>query len=109
MLLAVIATAAAGPMRLLRSVGERGSAFGQFEGPRHAAALATGGCCIVDGQNERIQVFSADGECVRVIEGMVVPTGVAIGGNDGTSPSFSLSCKTPQTNNAVADPTHPEV
>ena len=84
MLLAVIATAAAGPMRLLRSVGERGSAFGQFEGPRHAAALATGGCCIVDGQNERIQVFSADGECVRVIEGMVVPTGVAIGGNGDT-------------------------
>ena len=36
-------------------------------------------------------------------------TGVAIGGNDGTSPSSSLSCKTPQTNNAVADPTHPEV
>jgi len=70
-------------LRLVRTVGERGTGRAQFQGPRHVAALKTGGAVIVDGQNERIQVFNRFGECVRMVEGVCTPTGVAIGGPEG--------------------------
>ena len=66
-------------LRLLRSVGDKGEQIGQFNGPRHIAALPGGqGVCLVDGLNERVLVLDAEGECVRCVDGMATPTGVAI-------------------------------
>ena len=68
-------------LRLVKTVGEKGPEVGQFDGPRHIAALPTGGVCLVDGLNQRVQVLDVDGECVRCIDGMKTPTGVAIEGD----------------------------
>lgn len=62
-------------------MGGNGNEFGQFDGPRHIASLPNGGVCVVDGLNERVQVLNADGECVRCVDGLVTPTGVAIEGD----------------------------
>lgn len=68
---------AAAALRLVQTVGGYGSALGRFDGPRHIAALPGGGVCVVDGMNERVQVIDAEARCVRSVDGLVAPTGVA--------------------------------
>mmetsp|Transcript_29964 Transcript_29964/g.95867 ORF Transcript_29964/g.95867 Transcript_29964/m.95867 type:complete len:330 (+) Transcript_29964:54-1043(+) len=91
-------TSSSSVVRLSRTVGERGSGRGQFDGPRHVAALKTGGAVIVDGLNERIQVFDRHGECVRIVEGVTTPTGVAIGGPEGDTLYWAESTRAHRVN-----------
>ena len=67
--------------RLIRSVGSHGSALGELNGPRHIAPLAGGGVAVVDGMNERVQLFDAEARAVSSIDGLVSPTGLAIAGD----------------------------
>ena len=76
------AAAASAPLRLLRSVGSPGSALGQFSGPRHVSPTGDGGCCVVDGLNERLVMLDHDLRAVRSIDGLSTPTGVAIVGDE---------------------------
>ena len=80
----VPAVAMSGQLRHVRSVGGHGSTIGLFDGPRHIAALATGGMCIVDGLNARIQIIDCEGDVVRSVEGLTTPRGVAIDEHDHT-------------------------
>ena len=66
------------PLRFVRSAGCQGDAFGEFRGPRHMGALTTGGIVVVDGLNQRIHVLDKDARTVRIVEGLITPTGVAV-------------------------------
>lgn len=75
------AAAAAPELRLIKTVGSKGNALEQFEGPRHVAALPDGGVCVVDGLNQRVLLLDAEGGYTDSIEGLHAPTGVAVAGD----------------------------
>ena len=62
--------------------GSRGDALGSFNAPRHVAALPNGGTCVVDGLNQRVQIFDANSRPLRTIDGLEEPTGVAVAPDD---------------------------
>ena len=51
----------------IRSFGQKGSAPGQFQGPRGVAVDRTGNILVVDGDNHRIQKFTADGNFIASV------------------------------------------
>jgi DNA-binding beta-propeller fold protein YncE len=73
--------------RLLRRIGRRGSAPGQFNGPTHLA-LADGRLYVADTLNARVQVLSPQGEPLQTIGrrglyrgNLTRPKGVAVDGD----------------------------
>ena len=75
------APVAAPELRLIATVGSKGSGLDQFEGPRHIAALPDGGVCVVDGLNQRVALLDVEGCCTDSLEGLAAPTGVAVAGD----------------------------
>ena len=75
------APVAAPELRLIATVGSKGSGLDQFEGPRHIAALPDGGVCVVDGLNQRVVLLDVEGCCTDSLEGLAAPTGVAVAGD----------------------------
>ena len=67
-------------LELLRSVGGKGTELGEFNAPRHVAALPSGGVCVVDGLNRRVQILDSDLTPLRSIgDGdLVEPTGIEV-------------------------------
>jgi hypothetical protein len=64
--------------RLLQSWGEPGSGPGQFMVPHGIAVAADGRVAVVDRENDRIQIFSPDGEYLQEWTGLSRPTSVFI-------------------------------
>jgi DNA-binding beta-propeller fold protein YncE len=64
--------------RLLGSWGEPGSGPGQFMLPHGIAVDATGNVLVCDRENDRIQVFTADGGFVREITDVQRPTQIVL-------------------------------
>ena len=75
------APVAAPELRLIATVGSKGSGLDQFQGPRHIAALPDGGVCVVDGLNQRVVLLDVEGCCTDSLEGLAAPTGVAVAGD----------------------------
>ena len=75
------APVAAPELRLIATVGSKGSGLDQFLGPRHIAALPDGGVCVVDGLNQRVVLLDVEGCCTDSLEGLAAPTGVAVAGD----------------------------
>ena len=47
-------------LRLIKTVGSKGSTLGQFQGPRHMAAMPDGGAAIVDGLKRSVTAGTAE-------------------------------------------------
>lgn len=76
---------------LIRSIGTRGSANGQFNLPLQAAVDSAGRLYVVDGGNFRVEVFDADGNYLssfgsvgRMPGQFARPKGIAIGPDDNS-------------------------
>jgi NHL repeat-containing protein len=65
--------------RLIRSWGEPGIGPGQFKIPHGIAVLSDGRVLIADRENDRIQVFGADGTFVAEWTGVQRPTHLVLG------------------------------
>jgi peptidylglycine monooxygenase len=59
--------------RLLHSWGELGSGPGQFVTPHAIWVCSNGRVVVADRENDRLQIFSPDGECLAIIGGFVKP------------------------------------
>jgi tripartite motif-containing protein 2/3/tripartite motif-containing protein 71 len=68
----------------LRSFSTHGSCKGELNGPIGIAACETGNILIADSRNNRIQMFTADGQFIKVYKAgtppLSNPTGIAISG-----------------------------
>jgi DNA-binding beta-propeller fold protein YncE len=55
---------AGGGLRLLRTIGRRGTVAGDFNFPTHAAVDAEGRLYVVDSMNHRVQIFGPEGKAL---------------------------------------------
>jgi len=65
----------------VRIIGSKGDDPGQFRFPRHMAILHDGNLVVADRRNNRVQILTPEGHCVRIINLRKSPEQVAVAGN----------------------------